>query len=62
MNPPSACTRSPWPAAVPVPLLVRSCPGTVARRAGGTETVLVGHAHPPRAAAATCPPRTPVRG
>ncbi len=44
MNPPSACTRSPWPAAVPVPLLVRSRPGTVPRHAGGTETVLVGHA------------------
>jgi hypothetical protein len=30
MSPSSACTRSRWPVAVSVPLLVRSCPGKAA--------------------------------
>jgi hypothetical protein len=35
MSPPFACKRSRWPAAVPRPLLVRSCPGKAAGEPAG---------------------------
>ena len=39
MSPRSACQRSRWPLAAPLPVL-RPCPGKAARHAGWTETVL----------------------
>jgi hypothetical protein len=42
MSPPSACQRSRWPLAAPLPLLVGSCLGKAARHAGWTEAALAG--------------------